>query len=344
MMLAACTAADESSGAPTPPSTTQPSTTATVDRTDPSASTTSAATAVDAAASMPELCGETSAAVLGVVENPALDEASGIVASRRHPGVLWAHNDGPDVRLFAVGTDGADLGVHTVAVDRATDIEDIAIISGPKGDDLLLADIGDNGANRSSIRIYRFVEPDPNVIAPITDVEVLEFVYPDRPHNAEVLLVDEAAGRIVVVTKEQRPVEGLPTEFGTTAPSLLFEGALDTRGDGPAQLAAAGTLDAPLLETRTVVSSLHPSSLVGFGGVPTGGDVAPDGTLIALRTYETIWVWHRPVGSSVAAALTGDPCQVPAAPERQGEAVGFLDGTLLTVSEGVNPSLFELRP
>jgi hypothetical protein len=295
--------------------------------------------------SAPELCDRTTTAVLGTVENPALDEASGLVASRRHRGVLWAHNDGGgDIGVFALGTDGADLGFHPVTIEGARDVEDIAMFSGPNGDEILLADIGDNEAGRPSIRIYRFAEPDPALVAPITDVEVLEFVYPDRPHNAEVLLVDEADGRIVIVTKEQQPVEGIPPEFGPTAPSFVFEGPLEGHDSTPVELTAVGALDAPLLETRTVTVAPHPSSLLGFGGVPTGGDVSPDGGLIALRTYETVWLWSRAAGTSVAGSLSSEPCQVRTAPERQGEAVAFLDGTLLTVSEGLNPSLHGIRP
>jgi hypothetical protein len=342
--FAACGATGASSGTVPPDGTAariEGSTDVATSATTPS--TTSGTTDVVAESAL-ELCGQATTAVLGTVETPALDEASGLVASRRHRGVLWAHNDGGDTRLFALGTDGADLGFHPVTVDRASDLEDIAILSGPDGDEILLADIGDNEAGRPSIRIYRFAEPDPAVVARITDVDVLEFVYPDRPHNAEVLLVDESDRSIVIVTKEQQPVAGVPPEFGPTAPSFVFEGPLDGHGDGPVELTAVGTLDTPLLETRTTTGAPHPSSLLGFGGVPTGGDVTPDGALIALRTYETIWLWPRPAGSSVARSLASDPCQVPAASERQGEAVAFLDGALLTVSEGAKPSLYEIRP
>jgi hypothetical protein len=341
--LAACAVTPDATGSDTTRAPTIHTDTTAV------ATTTTATTASTSTTVAPEvlaqaLCGFETTLVRGQVTNPALDEASGLVASRRHRGVLWSHNDGADTRLYALGTDGADLGVHPVSVDGARDVEDIALVSGPRGDEILLADIGDNAANRPSIRIYRFAEPDPAVVTPVTDVDVLEFVYPDRPHNAEVLLVDERARHIVIVTKQQRPVDGVPPELRPTGPSLVFEGPLDGHGDGPVVLDAIGTLDAPLLETRTVADPPHPVTLSGFGGVPTGGDVTPDGALIALRTYETIWLWARPPGRSVGETLADDPCQVPVAPERQGEAVGFLDGTLLTVSEGANPFLFELAP
>jgi hypothetical protein len=292
-----------------------------------------------------ELCSYETSNILGQIASAALNETSGLVASRRHRDVIWAHNDGNEMPgVFAVARDGVDLGFHPTEIGGVVDIEDIALLSGPEHDELLLADIGDNGSRRPSVRIYRFDEPDPNTVTPITDIEVLEFTYPDRPHNAEVLLLDEANRRIVIVTKEQRRVAGVPAELGPTEPSFVFEGTLESGASGPVELTAAGTLDAPLLETRTVTDSPNPVSLLGIGGLPTGGDVSADGALVALRTYETIWIWSRPVGRSVAESLAFEPCQARLAHETQGEAVGFFEGTVVTASEGPNPFLFQLRP
>lgn len=325
------------------PSTTPPPTTTT-----PSATTAATETTIASEARAIELCSYETTFVLGPVENAALDEASGLVASRRHRGVIWSHNDGGEMPgLFAIAPDGGDLGFHLLGLDDVDDVEDIAIVDGRgsnDGDDILLADIGDNGVTRPSIRVYRFAEPDPSVVSPISDVETLEFVYPDRPHNAETLLVDQANDRIVIVTKEQRVVDGVPPELGPTAPSLVFEGPLGGHGSDPIVLSPAGVLDTPALETRTVADASTLISLLGFGGIPTGGDVSPDGTLIALRTYETIWLFPRLAERSVAESLASDPCQVRVAPESQGEAVAFFGDSLITLSEGVNQPLLELRP
>ena len=342
--LAACSDASPSDASPsdTELSSTAAITTVVVSTPISSQSTT---TTVAREAQALKLCSYDTSFVLGQVQSPALDEASGLVASRRHGGVIWAHNDGGEnPGLFAIAADGTDLGFHPLVIDGVSDLEDLAMISGPKGDDVLLADIGDNGARRASIRIYRFAEPDLGVIAPITDVEVIDYVYPDRPHNAEVLLVDEANSQIVIVTKEQDVVDGIPPELGPTAPSFVFAGPLDARRRGPVELFAVGMLDTPLLETRTTALTPNPISLLGFGGLPTGGNVSPDGALIALRTYETIWLWPRLPGRSVAEALASDPCQVRVAPEAQGEAVAFFGNSLITLSEGANRPLFELRP
>src|SRR3954468_6307892 len=79
---------------------------------------------------------------LGRLDHPAIREASGIVASRRHPGVFWVHNDSQNpAALFAVRRDGSLVGEFTLGVPNV-DWEDIA------ADDqghLYLADTGNNG-------------------------------------------------------------------------------------------------------------------------------------------------------------------------------------------------------
>jgi hypothetical protein len=292
------------------------------------------------------LCARPGTQRWGTVGSEDLVEASGLVASRTHPGVLWSHNDaGDDPGVFAIGSDGFDIGFHALDVDGVTDLEDIALGRNGDIDVLYLADIGDNGATRDSVRVYRFAEPDPAIVAPITEFEVLEFVYPDRPHNAETLLVDDANRRLVIVTKEQAPdADGRPNRVGHTEPSFIFEGPLDglLDGEGPIELTAVGSVDTPQLETLTVSDSPHPATALGFGGVPTGGDVSPSGALVALRTYEAVWLWPREPGQGVAEAFQNEPCQVTSVPEPQGEAVAFVDDGLVTLGEGVNPPLNRL--
>jgi hypothetical protein len=292
------------------------------------------------------LCARTGTQNWGTVGSDELVEASGLVASRAHPGVLWSHNDGGgDPGVFAVGTDGFDIGFHPLAADGVTDVEDIALGRDGDIDVLYLADIGDNDAERDSVRVYRFPEPDPASSEPITEFEVLEYVYPDLPHNAETLLIDDANQRLVIVTKEQAPdADGQLDRFGRTEPSFVFEGPLEVpfAGDEPIELTPVGSIDTPQLETLTVSDGLHPATTLGFGGVPTGGDVSPDGSLVVLRTYEAVWVWPREPGQRVAEAFGNEPCQVTSAPEPQGEAVAFVDDGLVTVGEGVNPPLNRL--
>ena len=102
------------------------------------------------------------AVVHGIVTAPEITEASGIVASRQNPGVLWTHNDsGFGGSVFALSTNGALLGRYYVPTAFGGNYEDIAIGPGPDPEHqyLYLGDIGDNFLSRFSIRVFRFPEP-----------------------------------------------------------------------------------------------------------------------------------------------------------------------------------------
>jgi hypothetical protein len=78
-------------------------------------------------------------------------------------------------------------------------------------------------------------------------------------------------------------------------------------------------------------------------GPITAGDVSADGRTIALRSYDTAYVWTRRGRESLARALKRKPCvaAVNLAPEGQGEALALSrDGrTFWTVPEGTRPAL-----
>src|SRR5687767_12057876 len=62
-----------------------------------------------------------------VVRLPDLPEGSGIAASRRHPGVLWAHNDSGDPLIFALNEQGKVTGRVRLNGAEVDDWEDIAV-------------------------------------------------------------------------------------------------------------------------------------------------------------------------------------------------------------------------
>ena len=255
----------------------------------------------------------------GTVNHRALNEVSGLVASRTQPGVLWVHNDSGDrPRVFALATDGAHLGEYRLAEANAIDWEDIALGPGPEAgvDYLYLGDIGDNFRVRPAIQIYRIREPEVPT-APgqagrtheVTQVERFRLRYPDGAHNAETLLVDPTDGALYIVTKEE---EG---------PSRLYR-APSLRTGESTQLEYLGDVALP----RSMAPGSH---------LVTAGDVAPDGRAILLRTYSTAFLYRRTTGTPLPGALAGSACPVPLALELQGEVIGFggEDGRYLTTSE-----------
>lgn len=96
--------------------------------------------------------------VVGHLADPLISESSGIVESRKHPGIYWTHNDsGNEPMIYAIRRDGSSVNRFAFR-GIARDWEDIA------ADDeghLYLADIGNNGNRFAAISITMIDEPDP---------------------------------------------------------------------------------------------------------------------------------------------------------------------------------------
>ncbi len=280
-------------------------------------------------------CGAT-AQVAGSVTSAELIEISGLAASRTHEGVLWAHNDSGDTpRIFAMAADGAHLASGTVAGAQAIDWEDMAIGPGPDPsiDYLYLADIGDNAAERAQVDIYRLPEPpDPftGIATAQVTVDRLTLLYPDRPHDAETLLVDPRTGDLLIVTKELQA----PESFVFLAPGPFQAGATVT-------LELVATIDFAALPSTVQPPDDASILVLNVPHLPTGGDVSPAGDLIAIRTYGTVWLWERAENTALWDAFAGIPCEAPSAIEGQGEAIAFTADAsgYVTISEGIAPTI-----
>lgn len=248
-----------------------------------------------------------------------LTEASGIAASRRNPGTLWTHNDsGAGPRIFALSSTGATQALYDLDGAGADDWEDIAVGPGPVAGKsyVYVGDIGDNSTARANIDLYRVAEPDVKTGSPTTamrlsGVEHFKLRYPDGAHNAETLLVDPPTGDVYIVVKSG---DGVSPVFRAAAP-----------------LSAAATI------TLQKVATLR------FGTAPltgnkttTGGDISPGGDAIAIRSYDSAYLFRRASGTTVADALATPPCRLPLQLELQGEALGFAADSsgYYTVSEG----------
>lgn len=277
-----------------------------------------------AAACLPAACGVAQpqflpAQPVGTVQQGAVDEASGLAASRANPGVLWVHNDsGDSARVFAMNTQGTHLGIYHLTGASATDWEDMAVGPGPADGQwyLYLGDIGDNRAVRSSIRVYRVAEPsvDPAqspVNMNLSGVDTITLQYPDGARDAETLIIDPLTKDLYVVSKRE-------------ARSRVYRAAY------------------PQSTTQTTVMEFRGELTWGW---TTGGDISPDGGEILIRGYFSAMLWRRPAGATVGDTLTSAGWSVPVASEPQGEAICFDDSGLnyLTVSEGSQPPIYHFQ-
>jgi hypothetical protein len=240
--------------------------------------------------------------VVGALRDERIEECSGVVASRRQPGVLWVHNDsGDSARVFAIGEDGATRAEVQVDGARAFDWEDIALgpgaAGGAAGEWVYVADTGDNLHMRGHVTIYRFPEPEVAASRGGTvrvRAEHVDVRYADGGHHdVEAMLVDPVSGDILLVTKEQ-----------TSSVARLFRVT-------QAQ-AATGRAVAELVGEVTT------------GARVVGGDVRADGAEIVLRTYGGAWRFERRVGETLQSALAraGERFDVP----DRGEAIAYVAG------------------
>jgi hypothetical protein len=136
--------------------------------------------------------------------DPRIVESSGLALSRRHPGVVWTHNDsGDQARLFAVGSDGRTRAVLSLAGVEARDWEAVAAGRDDRGRPALFAgDIGDNNGVWPEVAVYRVTEPAVLRDATVAAVRY-RLRYADGPRNAEALLVDPRSNRLYVATKAE---------------------------------------------------------------------------------------------------------------------------------------------
>jgi hypothetical protein len=212
--------------------------------------------------------------------------------------------------MFAMTTEGQHLGIYTFSGASAQDWEDMALGPGPAAgvDYLFAGDIGDNGATRPEIVVYRVLEPPVSVDqSPVTmelsGVERITLRYPDGARDAETLIVDPLNGDIYVISKREdhSRVYVAPYPQPTTSPATM-----QLKGELP-------------------------------WGWTTGGGVSPSGAEVIVRGYSSASIWQRPEGGALWEAFLETECPVSLMPEPQGEAIGFAaDGdAYYTISESL---------
>jgi hypothetical protein len=109
----------------------------------------------------------------------------------------WTVNDSGDRGVaYGLGPKGTVQGTLNFRA-QPRDVEAVALYR----DRLYVADIGDNNRQRSFVRVYYFTNPRANGLT--VTYHAYDFRYPDGPHNAETLLVNES-GRLFIVTKGQK--------------------------------------------------------------------------------------------------------------------------------------------
>lgn len=244
------------------------------------------------------------AEVVGRLAHGPIRESSGLVASRRFPGVFWTHNDkGNDPALFAVRRDGSLLAEYRVAVEAAEDWEDVAVDDDGR---LYVADTGNNDLARRGIAVHRLAEPaaEPSAAAAKgaaparVDVErTWRLTYPGEPFDCESLFIHGGHGFVVSKRRDG-------------GPAGLYRFPLD----GPRDVTLEHVADLPV---RSAV---------------TAADLSADGQRLAILSPAGLALFEvagRPERAGTGAAA---PKVLPL-PKRKLEGLAFADGGLLLTAE-----------
>lgn len=260
----------------------------------------------------------------------SIPEASGLAVSRRHPGVVWTHNDGRDSTLWALLPDSAPPGsvlapAARVKVDAESwDWEALEAAPCPEplgaGPCLWIADSGNNGLYRETARLHILPEPELRAgsvegTAPTIEPVVVHLRYPDARQDVEALFV--ADGVPWLVSK------------GNTGAASLYRVAL------PRQLPVAppgpGSARAPLVAER--VRELAPNGLNLVRQITGAATVPGAPARVLLRSYTQLRLFM--LADTLAAPVDGGEVNLMPLREAQGEAVAVGDdGRVWLASEG----------
>jgi hypothetical protein len=212
---------------------------------------------------------------------PLVNEISGIAYSKRNAGYLWGIEDsGNPPQLYLIRNDGTvSKKIYLKGVTNR-DWEDVALANGY----IYIAETGDNLQVHNSYALYRFPEPSATMDT-VTNIEAIQFTYPDGSHDAEAFLIDSATKHIYIVTKRDNPskIYRLTYPYGA-------------------------------VNTVTLVGTLPYTGVVG---------AALSGNEIIIKTYTGLFYYKRKAGEDIGQCLKRSYTKLGYVVEPQGEAISF---------------------
>ena len=235
----------------------------------------------------------------GKIKSKHIDESSGLVLASNN--ALWTINDsGNRPELYLLANNGKLLLTVVLNNAKNQDWEALAKIKTKNGTQLIVGDVGDNRAVRSSVRLYIVDEPDLSKIKS-TKIEVaavpIEFQYEDGPRNCEAILFDKDANCLWLFEKVYMEVKR------KSAPGIY-------------RLSLASSHE-PGIKLATRIADFPVRNV-------TGADISNDGQSIIVRNYiNAHYLTREPTQDWAAVFHRGNRQAVPCPLQRQGEAICF---------------------
>jgi hypothetical protein len=212
---------------------------------------------------------------------------SGIVASKRHPGVLWAirdrggqsHPGRPQNALYAYRVAGGRVGTVAGAAFKAVPLpvpaRDWEDIGRDREGNLWIADIGNNECDRTDTALLKVAEPDPAAPGPARLLATYHYRFPDPPagcagRNAEAMFL----------------VDDVPYLVDKAARSTLYR--------------------FPRLDPSATVTLEKVGVLAGPPANLSGADLSVDRSRLAVDSHTALYVYQAADPSADGAKLVAD--------------------------------------
>lgn len=258
----------------------------------------------------------------GNVAAPALNELSGLAASRVHKDVFYAINDDDDhvAQVFTLDLMGTALGQFVAQQSpRKIDTEEVAVGPCPGGSCVYVADAGDAGRRqpdprRSEYALHRMREPaSARTVAPqVIPSERFRFAYPDGSHDSEAMVIDPRDGTVYMITK---------VRVGATAVYAL-----------PNPLAP---------DTLNLARKVRELPIAGDNIEVTAASAHPCGVAILVRTYSHVYEFRGARDAPFVALFSARPTRWATPLAVRAEAITYqADGRgYVTAPEGIRPRI-----
>jgi hypothetical protein len=212
---------------------------------------------------------------------------SGIVASKRYPGVLWAirdrggqsHPGKPQNALYAYkvtdGRVGTVAGAAFKAVPLPVPAHDWEDIGRDREGNLWIADIGNNECDRTDTALLKVAEPDPAAPGPAKLLATYHYRFPAPPsgcagRNAEAMFL----------------VDDVPYLIDKSTQSTVYR--------------------FPRLDPSATVTLEKVGALAGQPANLSGADLSVDRSRLAVDSHTTLYVYQAADPSADGARLVAD--------------------------------------
>lgn len=234
----------------------------------------------------------------GALDNPEINEASGLASSVVNPGMLWTHNDSGDkARIFLIDGEARNRAVVWLKGFSNRDWEDISVGPGPEEDKsyVYVGEIGDNASRYEYKYLYRLEEPvipdrSSVVDTTLSKVDSIKFTLEGGPRDTEAVIVDPLTRDIYIFSKNEKKKIRV---FRLPYPQSVTE-----------VTEAEYVMSLPIVKV-------------------CAADISPDGQEILIKNYTQVFYWRRQGNESIQEILERDPVSLPYTTEPQGEAITF---------------------